>query len=356
MHWPRRCRNSPSLDRQYVRLFIWRLRAAIIAMGRGIAFPSVTRQQIEELPVPLPPLAEQDRIVAKVEELMALCDRVESAQTERESRRDRLAAASLHRLNNGADADEFREHARFHLHNLPRVTTRVEHIHQLRQTILNLAVRGKLTNVSPSVVEDETIALDAATDPRYPISYGVLKPGPKHSGGVPLIKSQHIRDWRVDENLPDLISPELDLEFKRTKIKGGEVLLNLVGASIGRCAVAPASLKGANVSRAVAVITLKQEVLPRYVLIILTAAFTEARVSEIATGSAQPVLNIGQIRKLRVWLPLLAEQRRIVTRVDELLGLCDRLEAQLTSTVTENRRLLEAVLQQARDGLLRTAQ
>ena len=98
----------------------------------------------------LPPLAEQHRIVAKVDELMALCDRLEAAQAERESRRDKLAAASLHRLNNGADADEFRDHARFHLRHLPRLTTRPEHIQQLRQTILNLAVRGKLVPQDPN--------------------------------------------------------------------------------------------------------------------------------------------------------------------------------------------------------------
>ena len=119
-------------------------------MGRGIAFPSVSRQQIDDIPVPLPPLAEQHRIVAKVDELMALCDRLEAAQTERESRRDKLAAASLHRLNNGANADEFREHARFHLRHLPRLTTRPEHIQQLRQTILNLAVRGQLVPQDPN--------------------------------------------------------------------------------------------------------------------------------------------------------------------------------------------------------------
>src|SRR5206468_43515 len=91
----------PFFAGQYVRLFIWRLRASIIAMGRGIAFPSVTRQQIEELPVPLPSLAEQHRIVAKVDELMALCDRLETSQEERESRRVRLVTSSLNHLNNG---------------------------------------------------------------------------------------------------------------------------------------------------------------------------------------------------------------------------------------------------------------
>ncbi|MEE9270754.1 MAG: restriction endonuclease subunit S, partial [Candidatus Krumholzibacteria bacterium] len=95
---------------------------------------TLNRESITNLFLPLPPLAEQHRIVAKVDELMALCNRLEAAQAERESRRDRLAAASLHRLNNGADAESFREHARFHFGHLLRLTTRPEHIQQLRQT------------------------------------------------------------------------------------------------------------------------------------------------------------------------------------------------------------------------------
>ena len=118
--------------------------------GIGTFAATVSKAMSDYCRLPLPPLAEQHRIVAKVDELMALCDRLEAAQAERESRRDKLAAASLHRLNNGADADEFREHARFHLHHLPRLTTRPEHIQQLRQTILNLAVRGKLVPQDPN--------------------------------------------------------------------------------------------------------------------------------------------------------------------------------------------------------------
>ncbi|HRI39619.1 MAG TPA: hypothetical protein PLO50_13770, partial [Nitrospira sp.] len=114
--------------------------------GRG----GLPKNKMDRIPVALPPLSEQHCIVAKVDELMALCDRLEAAQAERESRRDRLVASSLHRLNNGADADAFRDHARFYFKHLPRLTTRTDHIQQLRQTILNLAVRGKLVPQDPN--------------------------------------------------------------------------------------------------------------------------------------------------------------------------------------------------------------
>jgi type I restriction enzyme S subunit len=79
-----------------------------------------------DIPVILPPLAEQHRIVAKADALMALCDRLEGAQAKRESRRDRLVAASLNRLNQPADAGDtrtFRDHACFHFRHFPRLAT-----------------------------------------------------------------------------------------------------------------------------------------------------------------------------------------------------------------------------------------
>jgi type I restriction enzyme S subunit len=97
-------------------------------------------------PFPLPPLAEQHLIVAKVDELMVLCDRLEATRAEREATRDRLTTASLGRLN-APDPDSaiFAGHTRFVLDNLGALTTRPDQIKQLRQTILNLAVRGNLS-------------------------------------------------------------------------------------------------------------------------------------------------------------------------------------------------------------------
>ena len=106
---------------------------------------TLNRESISKIMIPLPPLAEQHRIVAKVDELMALCDRLEEARTAREDTRDRLTKASLACLT-APDTDDvtFRSHARTAVDALPAMTARADQVKHLHQTILNLAVRGKL--------------------------------------------------------------------------------------------------------------------------------------------------------------------------------------------------------------------
>ena len=128
-------------------------RRAFITLVGGAAFVQCSgwaghKGDLAAINFPLPPITEQHRIVAKVDELMALCDRLETAQAEREATRDRLAAACLARLNE-PDPETFRDDARFALNNLAALTTRSDQISQLRQMILNLAVRGKLVRQDP---------------------------------------------------------------------------------------------------------------------------------------------------------------------------------------------------------------
>ena len=135
-----RVQGSKKLFDRYLKLFLessvyWK---QLEDGSRGAGQPNVNGQTLGKMAVPLPPLAEQHRIVAKVDELMALCDKLEAAQAKREKRRDRLVAATLHGLNNG-DASPapgtrptFKDSVRFYLNHLPRLTTRPEHIHQLR--------------------------------------------------------------------------------------------------------------------------------------------------------------------------------------------------------------------------------
>ena len=84
-----------SFDDEFIRLFLWKAREDIISMGRGIAFPSISKKQLENLAIPLPPLAEQRRIVAKADELMTHCDALENALGTAEISRSNLLQAIL---------------------------------------------------------------------------------------------------------------------------------------------------------------------------------------------------------------------------------------------------------------------
>lgn len=130
-------------------------------LGKGVK-PGLSRSDAYGLDLNVPPIAEQQRIIVKVEELMALCDRLEPAQRERDSRRNRLAAASLHHMCNGPNPEALREHARFYLAHLPELTLRPEQIPALRQAILSLAVQGKLVQQYPEDGSAESLLATVA--------------------------------------------------------------------------------------------------------------------------------------------------------------------------------------------------
>jgi type I restriction enzyme S subunit len=167
---------QPLFEDKFIRLAIRVRQEAILQMGRGIAFPSISREQLSGLPVPLPPLAEQHRIVAKVDELMALCDQLEAARQQRERGRERLVAATLQRLNQPAEVPaSFRQDASFALQVLPLLTTTLAQIKQLRQTILNLAVRGKLVEQDPEDEPAEELLKRIAIERTRPANAGKAK-------------------------------------------------------------------------------------------------------------------------------------------------------------------------------------
>ena len=117
----------------------------------GTGIKHFTGKGLADYLFPLPPFDEQHRIVAKVDELMEFCDRLDAMRSEREATRNRLATASLARLNAPSpDPTTFRNHAAFALENLTPLTTRPDQIKAIRQTILNLAIRGKLVEQDPN--------------------------------------------------------------------------------------------------------------------------------------------------------------------------------------------------------------
>ena len=360
----------------------------LVSKMNGTANVTLTVGRIAEVPVPIIAPAVQRR----VDELMALCDQLEAAKNEREARRDRLVAASLHSIgaasavesdgHDGAQsATPLRDAARFHLDHLPRLTARPEHIEQLRQTILNLAVRGRLIpqdpNDEPAAELLKRIQAEKARGKKLmqanPQMEGIeqLADLPLHWTTAPLIA---LGSWALGAGFPKneqglTEGPHFFLKVSDMNLPGNEKYVTVSNNCIDDAAAMrirakihpPGTIIFPKIGGAIA--TNKRRILTRgsaidnnclgiafskeidiewAYLLLTTLDFTQYQ-----AGTAVPALQQGVLEVIPVGLPPLAEQHRIVTKVDELMALCDQLETQLTATQTDSRRLLEAVLHEA---------
>jgi len=123
--------------------------------GTGLTVKGIRLAELMGMPFPFPPLAEQHRIVAKVNELMAICDDLAARQQAREAQRDRLVMAVSRGLVDDVDDPETMvDRTQFYLGHFSELTVRREHVGRLRQMILDLAVRGKLVEQNS---EDEPV-------------------------------------------------------------------------------------------------------------------------------------------------------------------------------------------------------
>ena len=165
--------------------------------------------------------------------------------------------------------------------------------------------------------------------------------------GPKFIRAQNIRFGTL--RLDDLASVNLPekTEGTRTQVSKGDLLIVITGAGVTNPALLDQELGEAYVSQHVALIRPTMKELSRWLLLCLMAPVGGRDVLvERAYGSGKPGLNLDNIRSLNIPIPPLAEQNRIVTKVEELVTLCDQLEARLTTAQCESRCFLETVLNQ----------
>jgi type I restriction enzyme, S subunit len=334
---------------------------------------------------PLPPLAEQHRIVAKVDELMGLCDRLEAARAEREVTRDRLAAASLARLNApDPDPEIFQNHAAFALDNLAPLTTRPDQIKPLRQTILNLAVRGKLVEQDPTDesaaellmrIAAEKARMVKAKASRKAKAISPLEPDdlpfPQPHGWawtqiaeIGIISPRNEADDDLDASFVPMpmIAAEYGVANKHEprpwrEIKKGYT--HFAEGDVGLAKITPCFENGKstvfrNLTGSIGAGTTELHIVrPLFVdadfivLFLKSPYFVETGIPRMTGTAGQKRVPTEYFTGSPFPLPPLAEQNRIVAKVDALMALCDRLEAALTTADTTRQRLLEVLLHEA---------
>jgi type I restriction enzyme, S subunit len=382
--WKLPLHSETNLDNLYLYKFLLQKTREIKEAGHGISMIHMTKEKMELIQVPLPPLAEQRRIVAKIDELMALCDRLEAARAHREAVRDRLTAASLAALN-APDPDSFQEDARFALNALSELTVRPDQIKQFRQTILNLAVRGKLvaqdqndesaskllkrlTDEVKLYAKENRITVSELQSVRpeeipYPtppgwiwtrlcalfkvVTDGDHQPPPKSDDGVAFLTIGNITTGQLDFSGCRFVPKSYYDSIQQYRIpKPNDILYTVVGATYGRPAPV-ATERPFCVQRHIAILRPAPELDQHFLISLLASPLIYEQATRSTTGTAQPTIALRPLRNFIVPLPPLAEQHRIVAKVDELMARCDRLEASLTAGDNTRRSLLDALLAEA---------
>ncbi len=168
------------------------------------------------------------------------------------------------------------------------------------------------------------------------ISYGVVQPGQALSEGVPLVRVNNFCDGRID--LVDImkISPEIEEKYSRTRLKGGEVLLTLVG-SVGQVAIVPFALAGFNVARAVSVIHPVSEIGPEWISLCLRSPLSQHLLNSRANTTVQTTINLKDVKALPIPVPTAAVRKKIVGMV---FAIDDRI-----ALLRETNATLEAIAQ-----------
>jgi type I restriction enzyme, S subunit len=324
----------------------------------GMNLPRLGTEDARRAAFPLPPLAEQKRIVAKVKGLLASCDRLEAQQREREARHAALVRASLARF---ADAPTPANLGLLFHHSYDVAPG------DLRKAIFTLAVRGRLVaqdaNDEPAAqlltriadlkaeladagklrgVTTVTAMADDAGDYDLPASWVWVRFGAiminRDGERIPVSKEERatrpkIYDYYGASGVIDKIDAHL---FEKPLLLIGEDGANLINRSTPIAFMARGKYWVNNHAHVLDGIS---EDFLRYIALHINAIDLEAYV----TGSAQPKMNQAKMNTIPIALPPLAEQRRIVAKVDELVALVDVLVAQLANARITGTALLEAL-------------
>ena len=327
--------------------------------------------------MPLPPLPEQHRIVARIDQLMARCDELEKLRKEREEKRVVVHAAAIKQLLDAPDGtawDFIQQH-------FGELYTVKENVAELRKAILQLAVMGRLVPQSPNdppasellkEIEAEKQRLVKAGKIKKPKPLPPIKPeevpyqlpqgwewvrlgdiGNTNIGltyspsdvsdtGIPVLRSNNIQNGVLD--LTDLKRVNMDVK-ESVLVQDGDLLIcarNGSRALVGKTAL----ITGLNEKMAFgAFMAIFRSRVNTYLLRFINSPLFRRVIDEVNTMTINQITQ-NNLRTTICPLPPLPEQHRIVARIDQLMALCDTLDQQIDAASTKQTELLGAVMTQ----------
>jgi type I restriction enzyme S subunit len=292
------------LDCKFLYYYLSSIVPLLNDLGTGATFKELSGGKLKEVPIPFPPLPEQHRIVAILDEAF-----------------DGIATAK-------ANAEQNLQNARalFESHLQAVFTERGEGWAERR--------------------------LEDVVDAQCSLSYGIVQPGNDFPSGLPVVRPTDLTSKQITLDGLKRIDPKLADGYKRTKLRGGELLLCVRG-STGVTAVTSPELAGANVTRGIVPIVFEPSLLRQdFGYFLMISEMVQSQIRAKTYGAALMQINIGDLRKIAVSFPSLREQDEMTIKLEELSTETQRLESLYRQKLAALDELKKSLLHQAFSGAL----
>ncbi|MEQ5756965.1 MULTISPECIES: restriction endonuclease subunit S [unclassified Providencia] len=357
------CTPYSGISNVYLLTLLKAYKRIFIGMGAGGAQPNISREKLIATVIALPPNAEQNRIVYKVNELMSLCDQLEQQSLTSLDTHQQLVETLLATLTDSKNAKELAENwSRINQHFDTLFTTEAS-IDALKQTILQLAVMGKLTEQEKAcTLECKTSLIDGLSiyddiDKRIPKTWSLSKldnissaiidcphSTPKWADkGFICVRTNQIKPGYLELNDSRYVSEQTYIErIQRLEPSFNDILYSREGGVLGVACRIPEDVKVC-LGQRMMLIRSGDKVLSEYLEIVLNSPLITILARQMTTGGAAPRINVSTVKNYLIPLPPKEEQYQIIARVKELLNLGDTLKSHLQSAQQTQLHLADAL-------------
>lgn len=377
--------SETAIHKQYLYLYLLQQTKSIKNAGHGVMLVHLTKEKMEKLVINVPPLEEQQRIVAKVDELMQLCDQLEDKQSLSSDAHDQLVDTLLNVLINSYDVDEFQQNWQRISENFDLLFTTEYSIDQLKQTILQLAVMGKLVKQDPNDEPASELLNQIAEEKAKLVKEGKIKKSkPLSEIDLDKVPFEIPDSWawaRFSElgefargkskhrprNDPALFNPPIYPLVQTGEVaRAGNIILEYhskyseVGLAQSRmwskgtlCITIAANIADSAIlgfdacfpDSVVGFTPVEPLHSARYLLFFMKTA--RQQLLEYAPATAQKNINLEILESVYIPIPPLNEQEKIIQTVDEFLNICNVLKDKIKHVNSIKCELSDALVSNA---------
>lgn len=363
------CTPFVGFNKHYLLLLLKAYKGRLVGMGAGGAQPNISREKLIATVVALPPTAEQHRIVAKVDELMGLCDALEAQAEDSLKAHQTLVETCLATLTNSQTPEDLTQNwTRLETH-FDTLFTTEKSVVCLKEVLLQLGVRGKLL---PQNEDDEAASVllqkllrgkshkkkrgrgavgeSTATEPPCSLPKNWIW---HRFGDLVEFKSELVKPDGYQDFLqvaPDIIEKgtgrlvdqrtvgESGIRGPNNRFYAGQILYSKIRPSLSKAVIAPYDgLCSADMY------PLKSLINPDFLLLSILSEDFLVQVRKLENRIKMPKLNVGSLSSIYVAVPPLSEQPRIVEKVKSMFGICDQIRADIEKSRQYNIQIADTL-------------